>query len=68
VGRVRYGPRVLLHELVATAAMQADLWRARRELAGLRAEFPPRTGKSSFWPALALLAFGMVLFALQGRR
>ena len=67
-GGVGYGPAVLLRELVATAAMQIDLWRARRELAGLRAEFPPRIGKSPFWPALALLAAGMLLFAVQGRR
>ena len=58
---------MLLHELVKTASMQVVLWTRRRDFRRLRCEFPPRDGKSPFWPALALLAFGIALFVLRAR-
>src|SRR5690348_431987 len=37
----RYGACMLLLELVKTASMRVELWRARRERARLRRSFPP---------------------------
>jgi len=58
---------MLLLELVKTASMRVDLWRAQRELRRLQSEFPPRRGASPFWPALLLVAAGAAVF-LHSRR